>query len=430
MMKVQAKIAFIGLLSLLLTTGASAQSSQSIDSIVAVVEEDVILRSELNRAVASVLQQFAANRQPLPQRDILERQVLERLTLVKLELQRADQTGIRVSDQEVDQAIQNVARSAGLTQRQMRQTIQADGMSWQQFRNDMADELKTQQLKRRVANSRVNVTETEVDIFLQSNELNPGEYRLSHILIGVPEGATPDQVQSAREEAEKLHADLVAESMDFATAAITFSDGQNALQGGDLGWRPGDEVPTLFADQIKDMNPGDLTRPMRSASGFHLLKVTDFREKTQKMIAEVSARHLMIEVSELIAPQEALDIITNLHQRLTDGEDFGELARQYSDDTTSANLGGEMGWFQPGAFGQRTMQVLSTLADGEISQPFQTVAGWHIFQKIGEREQDRTEEILRAQARESLRRQKAEEELQLWERQLRDESFVEYRISG
>ena len=407
-----------------------AQNTTTIDAIVAVVEEDVILRSELDKALSTVLQQFKSVNQPLPSRAVLERQVLERLALVKLELQRADSGNINISDEEVNRSIGQVANNAGISVDQMRRTIESDNMSWAAFREDMRDELKTQQLKRLIVNNRVNVTETEIDIFLASQNLNRGEYRLAHILISVPEGASPSQVQAAREKIETVEQELRTGAVDFSTAAITYSDGQYALQGGDLGWRPADEVPTIFAEQISEMKPGDVSRPMRSASGFHLIKITDFKETSQKMVLEFNALHLMIEVTELVNSQEALDIISNLHQRLLDGEDFAELATQYSDDSTSANLGGDMGWFQPGTFGTRVRQVLEQLEDGELSQPFQSTVGWHIWKKTGSREQDRTEEILRAQARESLRRQKAESELQLWERQLRDEAYIEYRIAS
>jgi peptidyl-prolyl cis-trans isomerase SurA len=409
---------------------ALAQATKPIDSIVAVVEEDVILRSELDKALATVLQQFQSVNQPLPSRTVLERQVLERLALVKLELQRADSGNINISDEEVNRSIGQVARNAGISVDQMRRTIEADNMSWALFREDMRDELKTQQLKRLVVNNRVNVTETEIDIFLAGQQLNRGEYRLAHILVSIPEGASPSQVQAAREKIETVETELRNDAIDFSTAAITYSDGQFALQGGDLGWRPAEEVPTIFSEEIVDMQPGDISRPMRSASGFHLMKVLDFKETSQKMVLEINAAHIMIEVTELVSSEEALDIIANLHKRLEDDGDFSELAKQYSDDSSSANLGGDMGWFQPGTFGTRVQQALAQLDDGEISQPFQSTVGWHVWKKTGSREQDRTVEIQRAQARESLRRQKAESELQLWERQMRDEAYIEYRIAS
>ncbi len=406
---------------------APAQTSRMIDSIAAVVEDDVVLRSELDRSIATVLKQFANSGQPLPSRGVLERQILEQLALIKIKLQNAAATGIRINDQEVDTAIQRVARQSGITLDQMRRTIVADGLSWEQFREDMRDELATQQLQRRVANSRVNVSESEIDIFLSNQQQPQGEYRLAHILINVPEGASPREVQESRAKVEEVYQKLL-DGMDFATAAITYSNGPQALQGGDLGWRPAAQVPTIIEQELREMEKGEFTAPLRDASGFHLFKVTDHRATSQTLVTEINCRHIMIEVTELVPPEEALDIITNIHERLQNGEDFGELAKQFSDDSSSANLGGDMGWFQSDAFGGRVRQVVDSLQDGELSQPFQTAAGWHLIQRLGTREQDRTEDILRAQAREAILNRKAEEELRLWERQIRDEAYIEYRI--
>ena len=414
------------LLALLLPFGASAQT-QAIDSIVAIVEEDVILRSELDRAMARVLTQFRAQNRQLPPRDVLERQVLDQLIMVELQIQRAEATGIRINEQEVDQGIARIAQQAGMSPDQLRRTITADGMGWGEFRREMRDELMTQRLRTRVANSRVNITETEVDIFLASQAMDAGEYRLSHILIGIPEGASPAQVQAARSKADRVRQEI-RDGMDFATAAISYSDGQQALDGGDLGWRGMDQMPSVFSNLLTDMSKGDVSSPVRSAAGFHIIQVTDYRDEAIRMVDEYSARHIMIEVNELVTAAEAMDIAMNVHERLENGEDFGDLARQYSDDTSSANLGGDMGWFQPDAFGPRVRQVLDSLNDDQLSQPFQSNLGWHILKKIGERTQDRTEDYLRSQARENIRQQKAQEEVELFLRQMRDEAYIEYRV--
>ncbi len=415
------------LAALLAAPAGFAQTSRIIDSIVAVVEEDVVLRSELDRSIATVLKQFANTGQQLPSRGILERQILEQLALMKIKLQNATATGIRINDSEIDTAIQRVARQSGITLDQMRRTIVADGLSWEQFREDMRNELSIQQLERRVANSRVNVSESEIDIFLSNQDQPQGEYRLGHILIIVPEGASPEEVQASRAKADEVHQELL-DGMDFATAAITYSNGPQALQGGDLGWRPAAQVPTVIEAELSELSKGEFTRPIRDASGYHLFKVTDYRATSQTMITEINCRHIMVAINEVVGPDEALDIITNIHERLLSGEDFGELAKQFSDDTSSANLGGDMGWFQPGTFGGRVREVIDSLADGELSQPFQSAGGWHLIQKIATREQDRTEEIQREQAREAIRLRKAEEELRLWQRQIRDEAYVEFRI--
>ncbi|MFK7955872.1 MAG: peptidylprolyl isomerase [Lysobacterales bacterium] len=413
------------ILSLMLA--APAAVAEPLERIVAVVEDEVILRTELERSVTNVVKQFNASGQPLPPRSTLERQILSQLALIKLKLQNARATGVRVSDQEVDQAIARVAQQSGITQEQMRRTIIADGLSWTRFREDMRDELVTQQLERRVSNSRVNISEGEIDLFLENQDGPDGEFRLSHILIGLPEGASPTQVQQAREQADSLHSSL-AEDADFSTLAITHSDGPQALQGGDLGWRPANQVPTMLTQELGEMSKGDYTRPIRDASGFHMFMVTDYRSQQMNMVTEIKARHIMVEMSELVTQEEALDTITDIHERVTGGAEFGTLAKQYSDDTSSANLGGDMGWFVPGTFGDRVQQVLDSLETGQISEPFQSAAGWHILQKEDQREQDRTVDIQRGQAREALRRLKAEEEFRLWERELRDEAYIEYRI--
>ena len=407
-------------------SSAKAQTTH-IDGIVAIVDEDVILRSELDRAMGRVLQQFAASNRPLPSRDVLEKQVLDQLIMIQLQLARAEETGIRISEEEVDTATRRVADQAGMTPEQLRLTLQQDGMNWAQFRDEMRDEIATQRLRQRVANSRVNITESEVDIFLASQELASGEFRLGHILIGVPEGASPEQVQAAREKAESVYGEVTG-GMDFATAAITYSDGQQALQGGDLGWRTADQIPSVFSEMIGGMQRGDVSRPVRSASGFHMITVLDQREQSPRMVEEYNAQHIMIEVTELVSQTDALNLVNEIHGKLLDGDEFATLAKEYSDDISSAPIGGDMGWFRPDAFGQRVKQTLESLRDGEISQPFQTAAGWHILKRNGVREQDRTDEYVRNQARESLRQQKAQEEIELYLRQMRDEAYLEYRI--
>lgn len=415
--------------SLLGSTTAVAQRliTEELDSIVAIVEDDVILRSELDSSIATIVQQIQAGGGQVPSRGALEKQVMERLVLIELQLQRAEASGIRVSDTEVDESLRRLAQSNSITLTQLRQSLEADGFSYAQFRREMRDEMVTTRLRQRVAASRVEVSETEIDIYLGSQQVDQGEYRISHILIGLPEGATPDQIQQGRDKAMRVYDELEA-GLDFATAAVNYSDGQQALEGGDLGWRPANQVPTIFADTIAGMRAGDLARPLRSPSGFHILQVADFRERSQHMVEEYHARHIMVEINELVTSTEALEIVQNVHERVVNGESFDELAKQFSDDNTTANLGGDMGWFQPEAYGPRIGQILASLQEGMLSQPFQTSAGWHILEKLGSREQDRTEAVIRAQARENIRLRKAEEEVELWLRELRDEAYIDMRV--
>ena len=420
----------LGLAALAASPGARAQAiaTDPVDRIVAVVDEDVILQSELDRAVGNILAQYAGRAGQLPSRDVIERQVLERLISIRLQLARAEQTGIRVSDMELDQSVMRLAQQNNVSLDQLRASLERDGFSYTEFRDTMRDELVVQRLRQRFVQSRVNVTDTEVDILLASESLKRGEVRLSHILVGVPDGASAAQIQAAREKAEMVKKELDG-GLDFASAAIRFSDGQQALEGGDLGWRKFNEVPNAFADQIAGMQPGEVTQPMRGPSGFHILKLVDLREPQQELVREYNARHILIKTSELVSANDALDTVRDIRRRIEGGDDFAEMAKEFSEDTATANLGGDMGWFEIGAYGTRVEQVLNGLADGQLSEPFQTEVGWHLMQRLATREADVTDERRRDQAREIVRNRKAEEEYDLFLRQLRGEAYIENRLT-
>jgi len=403
--------------------------AQPIDGIVALVEENVILRSELDLAMASVLDRIRASGEQMPPSDLLERQVLERLIIREIQVQRALQTGIRVSDSDIDQAMMNLAQSNGITIQQMRQLIEKEGEDFSEFRRGIGEELLSERLRQRIVSSMPPISDTEVDILLASDKLSGGEYNISHILISIPEGATPQQIQAAREEANDIHRRLT-EGLDFASAAISYSDGQEALEGGAVGWRDLNTIPAFFADAIQGLVPPQFTEPVRSPNGYHIVKVNDFRERGQVMMEEYQARHIMIEVNEIVTPRDAMDEITLIKQQLDDGADFAKLARENSDDTTSANLGGDMGWFPPDAYGDRVKQTLGALELGEISEPFQSNSGWHLMQLTDKRNIDRTEDAIRAEARDKIRQRKAEQEIDNTLRQWRDEAFVEIRLPG
>lgn len=427
--------AFAALAALLLAFAAASPAraqmlaSESLDEVIAVVDEDVILRSDLDRAVGNILAQYAGRAAQLPPRPVLERQVLERLIFIRLQVQRAESTGIRVGDTELDQAVLRLAQENNATVDQLRASLQRDGFSYEEFRKTMREEMQVQRLRQRFVQSRVQVTETEVDILLASGGLKRGEVRLSHILVGVPDGASAEQIRAAREKAERVRREI-DEGLDFESAAIRYSDGQQALEGGDLGWRRYDEVPNVFVDLVAGLRPGEVTQPMRGPSGFHILKMADTREASAEIVREYNARHILVRTSELVSADDALGSVRNLRERVEAGEDFAGLAREFSEDTTSANLGGDMGWFELGAYGTRVGQVLQSLSDGQLSEPFQTEAGWHVMQRLGSRDTDRTEERVREQARETIRNRKAEEEYENFLRQLRGEAFVENRLGA
>lgn len=427
--------------ALLITAAAAAMTApvpalaqegntvQPIDSIVALVDEDVILRSELDIAIAGIVERIRASGEALPPMNLLESQVLERLIVRELQVQRALQTGIRVSDADIDQALVNLAQQNGITLQQMRQVIEADGEDFGEFRRSIGEELMSERLRQRIVNSMDPISDTEVDILLASEDLSGGEYNVSHIMVGLADGSTPQQIQEAEQEAAEIH-ERLSNGLDFASAAISYSDSPEALEGGLVGWRDLNSVPAFFADALRELGPGDFTQPIRSPAGFHIIKVNDFREQRQVVVKEYRARHIMVETNELITPKLAMDEIVSIKSKLEDGDDFSELAREYSDDPTSANLGGDMGWFQPEAYGDRVYQTLTALQPGERSEPFQTTGGWHIMELVDVRETDRTEEAIRAEAREKIHRRKAEEEVDKVLRQFRDEAYVEIRLPG
>ena len=404
-------------------------SAKTLDSIVALVDEDIILRSELDLAVTGIVERIKASGESMPPMNLLEGQVLERLIIRELQVQRALQTGIRISDADVDQALLNLAQQNGITLQQMRQVIEQDGEDFAEFRRNIGEELMTERLRQRIVGSMDPITDTEVDILLASEELSGGEYNLSHIQMSLPEGATPQQIKEGQLKADDVYQRLV-DGLDFASAAISYSDSQEALEGGNVGWRDLNSVPAFFADAVRDLGAGDFTQPIRSPAGFHIVKVIDYRERRQVVVEEYNARHIMIETNELVTPRVAMDKITEIKDRLKDGEDFAELAKENSDDPTSANIGGDMGWFPPEAYGDRVYQTLISMEPGDTSEPFQTTGGWHIMQLLDKRQMDRTDEAIRAEAREQITMRKADQEIERVLRQFRDEAFVEIRLPG
>ena len=408
---------------------AIAQSTAKIDSIVALVDDDVILRSELDIAIKGIIDRIRQQGGDLPPESLLEKQVLERLIIRRLQLVRAFQTGIRISDDEIDQSLLMLAEQNKISLMQLRQVIEADGEDFVEFRQNIGEEMMTERLRQRVVNSMDPITETEIDILLASESFNSGEYNISHILISMSEGSTPQQIAETQTKANNIYEQL-EEGLDFASAAISYSGSQEALEGGLVGWRDLNSVPVAFSDAIKNMRAGQITTPIRSPAGFHIIRVNDYRERSQVMATEFHAQHIMVETNELIGPRQAMELIRDIHKQLIDGTDFAELAREFSDDVTSANLGGDMGWFLPQSYGERMAQTLSAMQDGEVSEPFQTESGWHIIELLGKREKDVTVDSLRNAARNNLQQQKMDIELEKFLQEMRDEAFVETRLDS
>ena len=406
------------------------QPEQPLDRIVAVVNDGVILQSELDGALAQVQRQFAANPQQLPPRPVLERQVLERLILMKLQVQRAEENGIRVSDTEVDAAVANIARQNKMTPDQLQQAIAQQGGDYAAFRKQIADQILVQRLRDAVLQGSVQVTDAEVNNLLDSPAFKAGDVELAQILIAVPEAATPDQVAAAQAKAVEVEKAL-AGGLDFTAAAIRYSQAPDALEGGKLGWRRVDELPTQFADLILKMKPGEVTPPLRSPDGFHIIKLVAQRAPQKQLITEYHARQILIKTSELVSSEQAQQKIAAIRKQIVDGKaDFSVLAKMDSGDDTTANAGGDMGWFPADQFGTVVAQLLPTLKDNEISQPFQTPQGWHILQLLGSRQVDRTEAMQREQARQAIGNRKAEESYSDFLRDLRAQAYVRILLGG
>ncbi len=420
---------FIAFLAIFSSAGHAQSLGENVDSIVAVVDEDIILRSELDQALAGIRRQYQGKEAQLPPADVLERQVLERLTLVRLQLQRAEATGVKVTDTEVDEAIGRIATQNKITFAQLQLQLERDGFSLAEFRRTMQEELMVQKLRQRVIDSRSDVSPSEIEIALTSGVHQKGELRLSVLLVAVPEGATPEQVETARGKVEGVKKLIDDGTMDFSAAAIRYSDAPQALDGGDLGWRRFDQVPLAFADLVSGMAIGDVSQPMRTASGFYLISVTDKKETSQIVVSEFNARKILIKVTELKDEAAARREIDALHARLQKGEAFEDVARKSSEEEATAPLGGDMGWFSLESLPPAFSELISTLSDGGYSDPKRDGQGWVLIQRVGSRQADRTEDYVRNQVTESLRERKGEEAYEAFVRQLKGEAFIEYRLA-
>ena len=409
-------------------TSAQALSAEPIDAIVAVVEDDVILKSELDRAVRNIVAQFQG-RTDLPPREVLERQVLDRLVLLELQLQAAQRTGIRVTDAELDQVILRIAQQNGATVDQLRQQLDLQGIGFGEYRDSLRDELLAQRLRQRVVQSRVAVSDTEIDILLASESLQQGQVLVGHIMVALPDGATPEQLELAQTKIDGIRK-VIADGMDFAAAAIRYSDAPNALEGGTLEWRGYDEVPRLFAETLQGMEVGQVSPPLRGPSGFHLIKLIDRRDGSQQTATEYKARGILVRSSELVSADQARARIDRARARIEAGESFADVAREVSEDTLTRDAGGDMGWFKPMVYGTAVGEQILALEDGELSQPFHSEAGWHLLLREDSREQDITEEVLRNNAREMIARRKSEEEWERFLRETRAEAYVDIRLSS
>jgi len=400
------------------------------DRIVAIVDQTVITEQELESRIVSLSAQLKKQGTELPEASILRKQILERLISDALQLQYAAQTGIKVDDTQLDKTIERIAEQNKLTVRGFYDALNQDGISVRKFRSDIRNEIIIARLREREVESRVNVSESEIDNYLTtqaSTNQNQDEYEISHILIRVPEDAATEDVQKAKAKVDEILAAL-ASGTSFAKVSASFSDAPNALEGGNIGWKQSAQMPALFLDALKAMQKGEVSAALRSPNGFHILKLTDKRGGSSPLIIEQTrARHILIKLSEVMSEKDAKTKMDGIKERLDNGEKFEVLARQFSEDGTASN-GGDLGWVNPGDTVPQFEKAMNNLQPNQISEPVLSPFGWHVIQVLERKKQDMSKEAARLKARQEIRARKADEAYQDWIRELRDRAFVELRL--
>ena len=407
---------------------AEVQAAE-LDRIIAVVDEDIVMQSELDEQAARVRDALRQQHTEMPPTTVLERQVLERLVLEKIQIQVAAQAGIKVSEKDLNKAIADIAKRNKLELPQFEKIIESEGVPFARFREQIGQQILIAKLRHEEVENRTRVSDQEIENFLrnQSNESESElEYRLSHILITIPSGASDTELKVARDKADDALRRIDA-GEDFGDIALRVSDGQQALEKGDLGWRKGAEIPSLFADAVSTMKLGENSGIITSPSGYHIVKLVDKRSGEKIMVEQHKVRHILIKPNALITTQQAKDRLLQLKMRIESGADFAQLARTNSDDRGTALKGGELGWVSKGQMVSEFEEVMMQTPVGTVSEPFRSEFGQHILQVVDVREYDGTEEVKRAGARRAIREQKMQERQQTWLRSLRDEAYVEYR---
>jgi peptidyl-prolyl cis-trans isomerase SurA len=409
-----------------------SSSGALLDRIAAVVNDGVVLMSQLDAQTEDVVARLRQQNTELPARNVLRKQILERLVLEEIQVQRADRLGIQVSDEMLNGALSDVARRNNIGFADLPQALQQQGIDYRDFRDDIRRQMTLQLLRQRDVIGRINVSPRELEQFMARQQNAPdqnAEYNVSHILVSVPVTASPEQIEAREARAKEVHGKATA-GEDFAQLAVAYSDSSTNIEGGSLGWRRGSQLPSIVAEQVAGMKAGQVSEPIRTPSGFHLFRLNEVRGGTgESVVSQVHARHILLRTSELEDDQTVEQKLANIRERVvTGGEDFGAIAAVTSQDPGSAADGGDLGWAGPGTFVPEFEKQLDALKENEITQPFKTQYGWHIVQMLGRRMHDATDDVRRQRAFAELRESKAEEETELWLRRLRDEAFVEYRM--
>jgi peptidyl-prolyl cis-trans isomerase SurA len=424
-------LAFAGAAAFAQTRELSS-SGELLDRIAAVVNEGVVLVSELDMQTDQIIERLRQQKTELPPRNVLRRQILERLVVEEIQIQRADRIGIEVSEEMLNGALDDVAKRNNIPFPDLPRALAQQGIDYRDFRDEIRRQMTLQLLRQRDVIARINISPRELEQFMARQQNAPdrnAEYNISHILISVPVTASPEQIESREQRAREVY-DKAKGGEDFAQLAVAYSESSTNIEGGALGWRRGPQLPSIIAERIQQMKSGEVSEPIRTPSGFHLFRVNEIRGGVQQsVVAQVHARHILLKTNELEDDQTVEQKLGEIRERvLNGGEDFGAIAAVTSQDPGSAADGGDLGWAGPGTFVPEFERQLDALKENEISPPFKSQYGWHIIQLLGRRQHDATEDVRRQRAFAELRESKAEEETELWLRRLRDEAFVEYRM--
>jgi len=416
-------------LALLPAAHAAPAPATRLDRVLVIVNNEVITASELKARLKEVRKSIAAQKIAAPSEDVLKKQVLDRMVLEKIQIQVAALTGIQVGNERIEQAVQRIAQQNRLAPADLVKALKQEGIDPAQFRSQIRTQLIIQQLVERDVQNRVTVTDSEVENFLAASDNRAGdsEFNVAHILITLPEAATPEAIEAARQRADTLWREL-KQGADFQQAALAHSQGQSALEGGQLGWKKAGQLPALFTAALKAMRPGEVSEVLRGPNGFHILKLVDKRGQAQERpVTQARVRHILIRATEVVPIDEAKRRSEQLRERIEQGEDFGALARVHSDDIGSATGGGDLGWVTPGQASPEFDRAVEALKLDELSAAVRTPYGVHLIQVLERRERDLSSELTANSARQQVHARKADERYEQWLRQLRDEAYVEYR---
>ena len=429
--------------TLLLARSAVAQDrelgagGQLLEGVAAVVDDGVVLKSELQSRMEIVVENLRKQveqsppeqRPALPPVSVIEQQVLDQLVVREIQMQRAKRIGINVSDDMLNEALGRVAQGLGYTLEELPAVLAAENIDYAMYREESRQDLMIEQLTQRDVMNRINITPRELDqclVNLDANASSAYDYNISHILISLPANATAQDIERARQRIDEIRARLDA-GEDFGRLAVATSHAQTALEGGALGWRKGSQLPTLFADAVLRLKPGEYSQPIQSSSGFQIVKLNEMRGAERTMVDQVHVRHILLRPTEILDLPAVRQKILGIRQQIIGGDDFATVARAVSDDNTSATDGGDLGWMSPGDTVPEFEQAIAQLALGSISEPIQTRFGWHLVEVMERRSHDTTDEMKREECARQIRTSKAEEERELWVRRLRDQAFVDIR---